>query len=95
MVLLRWKFRGDNKTGFVIHAKDLKEAERRVHTILPPSFFRATDCEIMIAPTHKLLCATPVADEPSAALPDAAPVQPSGFSSWISEDANEPSGDRS
>jgi len=27
LVLLRWEFRGEHKTGFVIHAQDQREAE--------------------------------------------------------------------
>ena len=59
MVLLRWNFRGEHKTGFVIHANNLREAEDRVHAILPPTFFRAANREIAIAPTHKLLDTLP------------------------------------
>ncbi|HYU47640.1 MAG TPA: hypothetical protein VEK84_15870 [Terriglobales bacterium] len=33
LVLLRWNFRGENKTGLIIHAKDQREVEERVYTI--------------------------------------------------------------
>lgn len=55
LVLVRWNFRGENKTGLIIHAKDQREAEERVYTILPSTFFRAGNREIVIVPTHKML----------------------------------------
>jgi hypothetical protein len=94
MVLLRWNFRGENKTGLIIHAKDQREAEDRVNAILPPTFFRATDYEITIAPTHKILGTSPPSDKNLAAIPgDAVAVQPSvSLSSWISQGSSAPSG---
>ena len=59
LVLLRWNFRGEHKTGLIIHAKDQREAEARVYTLLPPTFFRAENREIAICPTDKLLQALP------------------------------------
>jgi len=59
LVLLRWEFRGEHKTGFVIHAQDQREAEERVYSILPPTFFRAVNREVAIAPTHKVLESMP------------------------------------
>jgi hypothetical protein len=55
LVLLRWSFRGENKTELVIHAKDQREAEERVYKILPSTFFRAANFEIAMAPTHTIL----------------------------------------
>jgi hypothetical protein len=55
LVLLRWSFRGEHKTGLIIHAKDQREAEQRVYSILPGTFMRAANREIAIAPTDKLL----------------------------------------
>jgi hypothetical protein len=59
LVLLRWTFRGEHKTGLIIHANDQREAEERVYTLLPPTFFRAANREIAICPTDKLLQALP------------------------------------
>jgi hypothetical protein len=55
LVLLRWQFRGENKTAFIIDAKNQSEAEERLHTILPLTFFRAANFEIAIAPARTLL----------------------------------------
>ena len=74
MVILRSNFRGENKTKLIIHAKSLQEAEKRVQSILPPTFFRATEYEIMIAPTHKILGTTPAAETPVALRADAVSV---------------------
>jgi hypothetical protein len=59
LVLLRWSFRGEHKTGLIIHAKDQREAEERVYSILPPTFFRATNYEIAIAPSQNLIKTLP------------------------------------
>lgn len=65
MVLLRWTFRGDHKTGLVIHANSQREAEERVRSILPPTFFRAANFEISIAPTQSILAASSASGEES------------------------------
>ncbi len=71
LVLVRWSFRGENKTGLIIHAKDQREAEERVYAILPPTFFRAANREIAIAPTNKLLDTLPAFIEDLAPCPHA------------------------
>ncbi len=55
LVVLRWQFRGDNKTAFIIDARNQREAEECIHTILPLTFFRAENFEIAIAPARTLL----------------------------------------
>jgi len=71
LVLVRWNFRGENKTGLIIHAKDQREAEERVYSILPPTFFLAMNREIAIAPTHKILDTLPAFIEDLTPCPQA------------------------
>jgi hypothetical protein len=71
LVLLRWNFRGEHKTGLIIYARDQREAEERVYSILPPTFFRAAKREIAICPTNKILEALPTFMEDLAPCPPA------------------------